>query len=202
MPINTANIFQFPHRGKTVNIVSDNSPDGHKISFQEDGIEHDYYIVCPLPNMQGQEIIIHTLYIAKTISGTVIKSEKKDFAVDKRYWNFYYNLSISGKLGECLSRSAINAVLYQLMQVNCFTTDNAFYKPVTFDMFTDDGLDADGNVTKNIRVETIDGTAPYSYSLDGTIWQTDKVFTNVQYGAHRVYVKDSLGVQDYFTHVV
>jgi guanyl-specific ribonuclease Sa len=201
MATNTANIFQFPHRGKTVTVISDNTPDGHKISFEQDGIVHEYYIVCPIPNFQGHEIVIHVLYIAKTISGSEIKSENRAFSVDKKHWDFYYNLSIAGKLGECLSRSSINAVLYELMQANCFTTENVFYQPVTFDTFTDEVKDAEGNITSlNLRVEAIDGTGPFQYSLDGVLWQTDNIFPAISQQSYVVYMKDSLGVQDYFTH--
>jgi len=42
-----------------------------------------------------------------------------------------------------------------------------------------------------IKVGVSGGTPPYEYSLDGILWQSSNVFTNVPRGAHNVFVRDS-----------
>lgn len=42
-----------------------------------------------------------------------------------------------------------------------------------------------------VKVGVSGGTPPYEYSLDGVLWQSSNVFTNVPRGAHNVFVRDS-----------
>lgn len=42
-----------------------------------------------------------------------------------------------------------------------------------------------------VKVGVTGGTPPYEYSLDGVLWQSSNVFTNVPRGAHNVFVRDS-----------
>ncbi|TDP03943.1 T9SS type A sorting domain-containing protein [Flavobacterium sp. 245] len=41
------------------------------------------------------------------------------------------------------------------------------------------------------------GTAPYQYSVDGSAFQTNNIFTNLSPGNHQVYIKDSKGCQSF-----
>ncbi|MDQ6470215.1 T9SS type A sorting domain-containing protein [Flavobacterium sp. LHD-80] len=41
------------------------------------------------------------------------------------------------------------------------------------------------------------GTAPYQYSVDGSSFQANNVFTNLSPGQHQVYIKDSKGCQSF-----
>ncbi|WP_288438829.1 T9SS type B sorting domain-containing protein [uncultured Chryseobacterium sp.] len=42
-----------------------------------------------------------------------------------------------------------------------------------------------------VKVGVSGGKPPYEYSLDGVLWQSSNVFTNVPRGAHNVFVRDS-----------
>ena len=50
-----------------------------------------------------------------------------------------------------------------------------------------------GSTTGTITATATGGTAPYSYSLDGTTFQAGNTFTNKAAGAYTVTVKDARG---------
>jgi large repetitive protein len=50
-----------------------------------------------------------------------------------------------------------------------------------------------GNSNGKITAQGINGTAPYQYSLDGIVYSTNNIFTNLATANYKVYTKDATG---------
>lgn len=59
-----------------------------------------------------------------------------------------------------------------------------------------------GTSTGSATITATGGTAPYTYSLDGTTYQSSNVFTGLTAGVHIAYVKDANGCISIYTFVV
>ena len=127
---------------------------------------------------EGSSASPENTYTWSSIDGTIISgSQSMISTIDG---SGTYELTVIDTLNGC---SAIASIVLS-------ETTNNFS---TFDFQTSDPI-CSGESTGLIEIQnTIGGTAPFNYSLDGIIFNSDPIFDNLASGDYNIYVKDSFG---------
>lgn len=92
----------------------------------------------------------------------------------------------TGQTTQSISNVGVGNYSVKLKTGDCWTTQKVTVYPAQQPVITNIDISS-----STITVTVIGGTPPYQYSLDNVNWQNSNVFTNIQRGESRVYVKDA-----------
>jgi len=69
------------------------------------------------------------------------------------------------------------------------------FTEISGELFITKEIDCAGNANGEIEVSAAGGSTPYSYSLDGSEFQSDPIFTNLSSGQYSVVIMDNDGIE-------
>lgn len=96
----------------------------------------------------------------------------------------------TGATTQSISNVGVGTYWVKLKTGDCWTTQNVTVYP------TDQPVVSNIDISTNtVTVSVVGGMAPYQYSMDNINWQDSNVFTNVNRGDHKIYVKDAYDCQ-------